>query len=302
MQRMTPNRPPANPPDDGRKLTPAEEADERRLNHIPPALRERIDEIKGWLTNESRRSLLAHYHLGRIVREVYDDDEKYWVDQRYGQMSMRKLCHALPLSASLLYEALRVAQVFTEEEVDRLAQVQTTSGRLLSWTHLHLLATLGEDRRDGMLARVVREDLTADQLAAEIRRQVGKANGRGRKPVPPRNLGGVIDQQAACADRFLERAPLWADEHSLLERVQSLPREGHTEEMAERLRAHRDRLWQLAREATARAQEADRAYETFCKALARAKEAAAAEGGQDSGREQTEEPVSVEDACAAAAT
>jgi hypothetical protein len=256
-----------------------EKAEEGLLNQIPPALQ--INEIKGWLTNESRRSLVARHRLGRIVREVYEDDQKDHAEQRYGRKSMKKLCRALPLSASLLYDALRLAQAFSEDKVGRLAHTQTSSGRFLYWAHLQQLAPLGQPTRDDMLARVVAEDLTADRLAGEVRRlRGGKPNDRGRKPVPPRNLGGVLDQQAACADRFLERSKLWSDEHSLLEQVQGLRREGHTEEMARRLTAHRDKLWRLAREATAKAEEADRAYETFCKGLARAKEIAEARGRQ----------------------
>jgi hypothetical protein len=242
---------------------------EHALESVGPELRQRIDEIVAWHRDETQRSLLGRYRLGVLVKEVYEDGEDQGGESRYGTMAMKKICHALPWCQSTLYEALKVAKAFSREEVEHFSQQHTAAGHFLSWTHLWLLAGQPKAVRKNLFKRVLAEDLAADQLHDEIQRLKGKADNRGRKPVPPRSLNGLMDQQRSYADHFLQRAQVWDGQHSLLGRVRDLAPEERTEKLLEELREHKEKLWQMAREAHAKAEEADRAYESLLGALER---------------------------------
>jgi hypothetical protein len=244
---------------------------EHALESIGPELRQRIDEIVAWHRDETQRTLLGRYRLGVLVKEVYEDDEKWSGESRYGGEAMKKICHALPWCKSTLYDALKVAQTFTQDEVEHFSRLRTAAGHFLYWAHLSLLARLDRAVRERLLQRVLAESLGANDLADEVQRLKPKADNRGRKPVPPRNLNGLMDQQRKYADHFLQRARLWEGEHSLLGRVQDLAPEERTDKLLKQLREHKEKLWQMAREAHAKAEEADRAYESLLGALERAR-------------------------------
>jgi hypothetical protein len=272
MARQVPARKSAAKADGTRPPTPLEKLEQSFLTEVSPALREKIDQIKQWYRGEARHGLLSHYKLGLIVKDVYDDEEDQGGEQRYGRRAMRKLCHALPWCKTSLYDALSLVQAYPEEEVARLAQLRTASGQPLCWSHVRLLADVGDRAgRDDLLNRVLAEGLTCEELGREVQRLNGpKANRRGGQPRAPRTVEQVVRQQGALADRFLERAgQVWRGEGSLTSRVRDLTPAEHTEERAGVLREHAERLRRLAREADERAREAEEVYEHFVKAVAR---------------------------------
>jgi methyl-accepting chemotaxis protein len=244
--------------------------EDKYLRNVNPALNEQIHRIESSIKKEARRGLMSHYAIGRLVKEIEDDDPLNGGKQHYGEDAMKKLHHALSWCSSSLYDALHVVKVYTEDEVKRISQTQTVSGRFISWTYLRELAQVPDKaERDDLLHRVIEEDWTPDTLRRELRKIYGKANNRGGQLKAPKSFDEAIDQQAAIAEKFLERAEkVWKDQdHSLTHYFLELPRKQHTEEKAQKLKEHAEKLRRLAQEAEEQAREAEEVYERFLKLM-----------------------------------
>jgi hypothetical protein len=242
------------------------------LDSIGPELAEKIDRIREWSRADNASTLLRHYDLGLIVKEVYDDDPDQDGPGRYGRYAMKKLASALAWCSTVLYEALAFAQTYTREEVDGLSRLRLPSGASVSWSHVRILVFVADRaERERLLRRVVEESWGCAELAREVAKGKAKTAGtRGRPLARPRDLDGVLRQQGLLADRLLERdEKVWSDQAcSLTGRFLELPPDGHSAERGLALKENVERWRRVVRAAQDRLREAEEVYGRFLRARA----------------------------------
>jgi hypothetical protein len=210
--------------------------------------------------------------------------------RRYGAEAVDVIEEYFGFSEGLVYRALRLANTFSEQEMQEATSRPKADGEPVSVRDLLLLARV-EDRalRRELLAQALAQGWRAAELGEAVDRAVGreepeKPDGRGRPLAKPRNFDDVVRQQEQAARGFVERAVnVWEKpEHSLLAKAADLATDEYTEERADRLRAHAELMDRLAQEARERADEARQVYERFAEVLASRQE-------PDSGDEPQEE-------------
>src|SRR5204863_10071470 len=82
-------------------LAMRERSPEYALAGMNAELLKKYELIREWDQDESRRSIMSRYQLGKVVEEVKDDEEVG--GYHYGARSMKKLTTALGWDDSLLY-------------------------------------------------------------------------------------------------------------------------------------------------------------------------------------------------------
>jgi hypothetical protein len=244
------------------------------LSESPPALREKIDWIRTTVEEEWRRSIVSRYQIAAAIKEVYDDvnDNNGSV---YGARAVEAVKKALGWDDGVIYQALRVADAFTPEQIDDMARMRTAGGRPLSVSHVVALAGVeDEGRRRKLLDRTVKEGWTARRLVNAAALPCGAESGaarerRGRPLARPKDFDAALDQQAHFAQDFLDRdGQVWSrPEHSLAAKARELDTADFTRERAERLRRHAKQMNLLARKAKERADEAAGVRALFARVL-----------------------------------
>ena len=247
--------------------------DDRRrelYQNAEPALREKLDWIQAWWEREYRHHALSLYELGRQCKVVYDDVSKRR-GRRYGAEAVDVIEEYFQLDEGLIYRALRLANAFSEQEIQEATSHPKADGEPVSTRDLLILARV-EDRalRKELLAQAIAKAWRAADLAEAVDRAVGKEetekpDGRGRPLAKPRNFDDVVRQQEQAAKNFVNRTVhVWErPEHSLLAKAADLATDEYTEERAGKLKAHAELMDQLAQEARERADEARHVYEQF---------------------------------------
>ena len=248
------------------------------LATMPEPLREKIRWIEDWFKEDTRHNILSRYELGSQIVEVYDDVHERQ-GGRYGARAVEEIKRYFDWDRTTIYIALAVASVFTREEVVRMAAIVRPNGSPIPFGYLvHLADVEDTDRRETLLSQAVAECWTCNELHYKVRAIVGEkvkpTEERGGRPMAvPKNFDAVLVQQTAAAENFFDRsAKVWSDpEHSLVAYAKELSDNKCTEELAEQLKVHLDKLQRLAQEAKSRADEAQDVYERIRKRLEKRK-------------------------------
>jgi hypothetical protein len=247
---------------------------EALMNESPLALREKITWIRDYFEDEWRRSIVGRYQVAAVIREIYDDvaDNGGAV---YGAKAVEAIKKAFGWDEGIIYQALHVADTFTLEKIQTIAQMRLPGGRPLSYSHVVALSRVEDERhREKLLKQVLREGWTARKLTNSVDRAASPEPGkpperRGRPLAKPRDFDAVIDQQASFAQDFLNRDDqVWSHpEHSLTARVNDLELADFTKERADRLKRHAEVMSLLAEKAKERADEVTRVHKVFGQVL-----------------------------------
>jgi len=134
------------------------ERDERADAGQPVALRERIAalrELLGRLPADGR----ARYEIGRIIAELKARPDEY------GHGAVSIAATTLGEDIPSLYRYARVAERWTQEELDALLARTMRDGRPLSWSHLVVLSSVeGGKAYARLLERTLGECLSVREL------------------------------------------------------------------------------------------------------------------------------------------
>jgi hypothetical protein len=252
----------------------AQDEAEVLMDESPPALREKITWIRNYFEDEWRRGIVGRYQVAAVIREIYDDvtDNKGVV---YGAKAVKAIKKAFGWDDGIIYQALHVADTFTPEQIESIAQMRLPGGRPLSYSHVVALSRVEDERhREKLLKQTVREGWTAQKLTNAVDRAASPEPGkpperRGRPLAKPGDFDAVLDQQASFAQDFLNRNDqVWSHpEHSLTAKVEDLDTADFTTERAERLKRHAEVMSLLAEKAKERADEAIRVHTVFGQVL-----------------------------------
>ncbi len=244
------------------------------LSESPPALREKVEWIRGSFADEWRRGLVSRYQVAVVIREIYDDvtDNKGSV---YGARAVEAIKKAFGWDDSVVYQALHVADAFTPEQIEAVTQMRLPGGRPLSYSHVVVLSRVEDERRrEQFLKQTVKEGWTTRKLTSAVDLAASPEPGkpqvrRGRPLAKPRDFDAVLDQQADFAEDFLSRNDqVWSHpEHALSAKVEDLDAADFTPERANRLTRHAEVMSLLAEKAKERADETTRGHARFAQVL-----------------------------------
>lgn len=247
---------------------------ETLLSESPPALREKVTWIRNYFHDEWRRSIVGRYQVAVAIREIYDDvTEKGGAV--YGTKAVKIIKKAFGWDDGLIYRALNVADTFTPEKIEDMAQLRLPGGKPLSYSHVTVLSQVEDDRhREKLLQQTVKEGWTTRRLTNAVDQVVPSEpdkppERRGRPLAKPRDFDAVLDQQAHFAEDFLNRNDqVWSHaEHSLSAKAKDLDTADFTQERADRLKRHAKVMTLLAQKAKERAEEAMRVHKLFGQVL-----------------------------------
>jgi hypothetical protein len=244
------------------------------LNESPPLLREKVAWIRRTFEDDWRRSIVSRYQVAVVIREIHDDVTEN-KGSAYGARAVEAIKEAFGWDDGVIYQALHVADAFTPEQIEAITRMRLPGGRALSYSHVVALACEeDEGRRKKLLDRTVKEGWTSRKLVNAVDQpatpQTGKKEDRrGRPLAKPRDLDGVLDQQAHFAQDFLNRdEQVWSHpEHCLSAKARGLDTADFTRERADRLKRHAGQMNLLALRAKERAEEATRVHAAFTKVL-----------------------------------
>jgi hypothetical protein len=250
-----------------------DEAAERQavLQSMTPACQEKLRYFDTWLRNEVSHTLRSRYELGLQVRELYDDE---WQNggRLYGRNAIGRICKLLRWDDGVIRLALRFAQAFTPEDLERLCALALPRGETLTWSHVRaLLAVDDPAQRLGLLERTAAEGWTCTELAQEVKGLVERPaqDRRGRPPRAPKDFDGAVAQQQQSAeqwDRHFTR--VWGkQDRSLVTQAARLPAEHVTEERLCQARDLAAQLRRVADQAREQAEQAEQVVREFERVL-----------------------------------
>jgi hypothetical protein len=221
---------------------------------LPPALRPIYASVKGHLTNIAAAS---HHAAIKIIREWYAVGEQVRKIQKGGAkfngQSIPLLAEAITSELGYtrtqeqLWEAGKVAAVYTLPYIERFVARAQQSGASISYAHVRYLAMLRSKNEEALRRKlehtVVTQALSAEQLLAEIRARMPKRSSGGRKPLDPRSPQAVLRQLAKYRQEAANRVPGW--DRVLFSWVEEAPPEECTKELAAELASSQEEVHAL---------------------------------------------------------
>jgi hypothetical protein len=238
------------------------------LDTAPPALREKLLWIDDWFSEDWKRSILGRYQISLHIRDIYLDVMEN-NGGRYGAQAVQMIRNYFGWDQGTIYQALKVTEAYTLEEVEAIAGMRFPNGQPVTYTHLVSLADEeDDDRRQKLLTQTVKKGWTSGKVAREVRENsppqelpegtAPKEEVRRGRPIGvPRDFDATLDQQGSFARDFLSRdEQVWAhSEHSLSARVGRMNTSDFTAERMERLRRYAAQMNLVAIKARERADE-----------------------------------------------
>ncbi len=212
--------------------------------------------------------------MAQRIKGIYDDVTEHR-GNRYGVGAVEQIRDYFGWDEGVVYAALRLAQRFTQEEIDHLCETKMPNGQPLSYSHLMCLVGIQdrEERRE-MIEKAVAENWTSRDLARAVVHgkepvRLKKDEKRGRPIGKPKTFDGEVAQMESFADDFMNRAiQVWdTDDHSLGAKIADFVNDEFTEERARKVKALAAKLLQVADMAKKLEQQATQVHEVFVQIL-----------------------------------
>jgi hypothetical protein len=242
------------------------------------ALQAKIGWIVKWQASEVSRSILGRWDLGEEIDEVLQDKARG--GRIFGKGAMSTIAMFMSEDPSVISMAHKLYKAYPDYK--RLVEI--TEMRMqdevtpLSYSHIRqLLAVKDPQRRHELMNKCLEACWTSAELGRAVQglnggKQTNNPNGRASTP---KDAETVISQMISFADDFDSRnIRVWKDpRHSVSAQVDRLEPIQYTEELVKQLGVLAHRMRQLANEATARAEEAERKCDEVSRVLAMGTEA-----------------------------
>jgi hypothetical protein len=251
----------------------AQDRAEGIIAQSPPILADKIAFIRTFFEDELRRSIIGRYQVAVVIQEIHNDvtDNKGTI---YGTKAVKVIKDFFGWDDTFIYNALNVAETYTLEEIELIAGMRSPLGKPLSYSHVVTLATIeDEKKRQTLLNQSVKESWTYKKLANAVdlvkAPYLAKKETRGRPLARPRSFDAVLDQQDHFVRDFLSRnEEVWTHaQHSLSAKLGDFDTEDFTQERANRLQQHADKMALLAEKVKERADEAMEIHKLFVEVL-----------------------------------
>ena len=148
-------------------------------------------EARTILTSENECVISSRFRLGAIVAEVANDTAK-----KYGSNAIQKMSQRLGVNTTILYDANKFVELYSEEDLDNILAARSTAGFPLCWSHIQVLIHVDDDKlREKFLIAALKDNLSASDLGKKIKAYFDKKRGNstGRPMAKPKDLAGYLD-------------------------------------------------------------------------------------------------------------
>jgi hypothetical protein len=190
---------------------------EKLINSLSDSLRAEYEWLQKEMDNVRRVSVIGQYKIGQRVRKLRD--KKTEGDDR---PCLDVLAAALDIDKAVLYGLAHLAEVYSQEDIQKKLQLRCRNGSSLSINHFLELSTIEDTKKRERAEQLVLENnLSHAALQLEIRANlVGtrQSNNRsGRPTIGPRSPGAaVVALNKTCA-KITKDAEIYLDQLTLLE-------------------------------------------------------------------------------------
>ena len=257
--------------------------------------------MQDWFDREARYSIKARWDLGVMIKDIHDDVTQHR-GNRYGVHAVEQIAQYFGWDQTVIYNSLKLAQQYTEDEIDELCERRMPDGQLLSYSHLMSVITLPREERKKLIDKAVAESWTCTELARVVVKGKEPARSRtddkrGRPIGKPKTFDAVLAQMEAFTDDFMNRAiQVWdTDDHSLGAKVADVATDDFTEERARKVKVLAGKLLQVADMAKKLEQQATQVHEVFVQILGAKKPATKLIGTSPTEPEQAAEAMRQDD-------
>jgi hypothetical protein len=172
----------------------------------------------------------------------------------YGTNAMQYICKYFGWNEGVIYNCMRIAEVFTDEEIEAICGMQMPDGKKVYYSHLLALIDVRDrDQRNALIKQTVENSWSAKQLWHEIEPELKSkkpaGDRRGRPVAAPKRFEDVLAQMDAFSDDFLNRAQhVWQhSDHSLSAKLVDLSDDDINEKRANKLVTLANKLSELSR-------------------------------------------------------
>jgi hypothetical protein len=207
---------------------------ERTINALPPDLQAAIRTIDGYMLAEVTSTLGYRHKMGLVLLAIRENKRNNG-KRPYGDRAFEQLVEIYGQKKEVLYGAMRLAEMYSEEEIAQICEMRMSNGEPLTITHLRCLSPVNDPMvRKELLSRAVVFGWTAERLKKEVRKTLPKdeQDGRGRSLKVPMDYDGLLSQIEENADALRRRiAEVWRSvDKGLASKITTLPHEGYTAE------------------------------------------------------------------------
>ena len=219
--------------------TPEEKARLELYNKLDPKVQAIADSFEKADQKVNEGILISYYRLGGKISEMLNNENVY------GAGAVEKLAEYLGgWSAGSLYNLRTVHTQWTEEQIKQIAARTTSTGRHISYSHMLELSKITTDgNRNKMLERAFKDDLSANNLSAEIATKFATRNasrGGGRPPSKPHSIGAAATQVFQTFQGVENRFEPWKE--SLIDASKEINEEDATPELLEKLKQGKEKI------------------------------------------------------------
>jgi hypothetical protein len=251
----------------------AKGARQSALETANPALRAKLSWIIDWQRSEISRSILGRWELGQEIDEVWLDLKKN-SGKRFGRDSKATIALFMREDPSIVNMAHKLYRAYQQrtELVDITEMTMQDGITHLSYSHIRQLLSIRDpQKRHELMNRCLENCWTSVELGLAVQEMNGgkQTNNPNGRAAIPKDAETVIDQMISFADDFDSRnLRVWKDPvHSVVAQVDRMEAIQYTEDLAKKLGELAHRMRQLANEAVARAEEAERKYEQVTRVI-----------------------------------
>ncbi len=213
------------------------------LESMNTALRKVHDKAEKLLNKESECVIRSRHQLGKLVAEVFANSEN-----KYGTKAMTILSVALSKNQTILYGSKKFAELYDDDDAEKLIAVRNTAGQPLCWSHIETLISIDDSTlRDTMLTITLDKSLTPSELSKKITEYYGgaRSNSPGRTLTKPKTFLGYLDQINTTVSGFMKKSEqVWlGGDKTIKDSVEDL--EKIDDSLFEKLQETQDRLSDL---------------------------------------------------------
>lgn len=186
-------------------MMPVDKARAQIYRKMTPATQQVAKEFEDKISKGVVSQVKVNYDIGARIAEMVDDTN----ESTYGSSAVKQLADYLNVDGGEqgLYNRMGFARAFTREYVTQQCAIPMANGNYLTLYHwLQLMKVEDEAKRDKMLNKVRKENMSGNDLEKEIRAggagSVKHARQGGRKPKAPTSPIAGLQKTFEIANKF----------------------------------------------------------------------------------------------------
>lgn len=166
-----------------------------RLEAVAPEVFQIYQDCEALEQNVIRGTVLAAHKFGQLLNRVY---------KRYQAHGLDELLWALNKTEAQVNEARRLADTYSEQDLQDFLSLRTPTNEMLTKSHLlELTAVDDRSKRTALAKRAAHENMSVRELTEVVQDHVGRRPGGGRRYAQPTNLKSLLTRWTGKTEKLL---------------------------------------------------------------------------------------------------